>query len=153
MHPVVKSLLSTFIISTVLATFANCAVYAYKMQGIQYAHVDTAIRIAEPTLLLTLILLITSLPALFLMSDRFWKPAIIGFLLYFIGPVAFIVAFVFMKFESPTDQLLGQLTGLIYLAVSIIFYYFVTRNYRRKNGQVGFTSMKDRVNSRIDPVK
>jgi hypothetical protein len=151
MQPIIKNLLKTFAISTVLAYGANCFIYVSKMEGLQYSHKAAALSMGLATLVVTIIALILSLPALLLMMDKFLKYIIVCFLLYFTGPLLLLIALVFMQLE-PTDQLLGQLTVLIYLAVTTYFYYLFTKIRRKKLGIVETISASERLKSRIDPL-
>ena len=153
MHPIVKTLLKTFVLSTVLSICVNGAFYAYNMEGVRYNHLDAAINIATVTLVLTSVLLVLSLPALFLMRHSVWKHPFVGFLLYYSGPVLLVLIF-FVKTMDQTTQFFGQLTGLIYLGFSTIFYYMVTKGYRERFGYpAGSLSASDRMSVRINPTK
>lgn len=92
MPPLVKNLLTTFIIATALAIGANCAYYVYIMHGNTIDYQSIATKIAGATLLLTVILSIMSLPVLFLLNPHYWNMIWLRVMLYFSGPVVFIIS-------------------------------------------------------------
>jgi hypothetical protein len=127
MKSLTKNLFKTFIISTVLAIAANCIYYAIIQQGktADYAHVVS--QIAGGTLMLTVILLIMSLPVLFLLNVTYWNNKLMRVLLYFSGPVVFVLAALNMQVNR-ADKVFDLITGFSFLIVHSVFYYLTTKN-------------------------
>jgi len=122
----VNNLFKTFIISTVVAIALNCAYYAYIVHGspIDYAH--TVTKISGATLLLTVIISIMSLPALFLLNANYWNNLWVRISLYFAGSVVFIIS-VLTSLLNPSDKIFDLITGIVFLTTHAIFYYLATK--------------------------
>ena len=131
MPPFVKNLFTTFIIATALAIGANCAYYVYLTHGSGTEYESIATKIAGATLLLTVILTIMSLPALFLQNINYWSQIWLRLMLYFSGPVVFIIASLTLKAHTP-DQVFDLITGAVFVIVHGAFYYFITRAKPKK---------------------
>lgn len=129
MKALTKNLFKTFIISTVLAIAANCVYYAmlqhWKIDD--YQHIVS--QIAGGTLLFTVILLIMSLPVLFLLNASYWNNKIMRVLLYFSGSVAFLIAVFNMQVDE-SDKMFRLITGFVFLIVHAIFYFIITKKTR-----------------------
>jgi hypothetical protein len=126
MPPLVKNLFTTFITATALVIGANCAYYFYIMHGNIADYQSIATKIAGASLLLTVILSIMSLPVLFLLNVKYWDNLSLRLILYFSGPITFIIAALILKAHT-SDQPFDLITGCIFLIVHTLFYYFTAR--------------------------
>jgi hypothetical protein len=131
MHLLIKNLLSTFVISTLLAICANCGYYAYLMRGNSYDLQSIALSISGGTLILTVILAIMSLPALFVQNKNYWDNVIVRLLLYFSGSVVYMVAS-FVQSASYSEKRFHILTGIVFLLVHSVFYFVAVRQPQKK---------------------
>lgn len=126
MQALTKNLFKTFIISTVLAVAANCIYYAIIQHGQIDDYQQVVSKIAGGTLLLTVILLIMSLPVLFLLNKNYWSNKLVRVLLYFSGSLVFIIAVLIMQ-ANQAEKIFEFITGIIFFIVHSIFYYNVTK--------------------------
>lgn len=126
MQALTKNLFKTFIISTVLAVAANCIYYAIIQHGQIDDYQQVVSKIAGGTLLLTVILLIMSLPVLFLLNKSYWSNKLVRVLLYFSGSLVFIIAVLIMQ-ANQAEKVFEFITGIIFFIVHSIFYYNVTK--------------------------
>lgn len=126
MQALTKNLFKTFIISTVLAVAANCIYYAIIQHGQIDDYQQVVSKIAGGTLLLTVILLIMSLPVLFLLNKSYWSNKLVRVLLYFSGSLVFIIAVLIMQ-ANQAEKIFEFITGIIFFIVHSIFYYNVTK--------------------------
>ena len=126
MHPLAKNLLSTFVISTALAIGVNFGYYAYLMRGSTFDTLAIAETIAGGTILLTVILAVMTIPVLFLQNINFWNNVIVRVLLYFSGPVVYLIAS-FSQSVSDTEKTFHFLTGGVFLLVHAVFYFLAVR--------------------------
>jgi hypothetical protein len=131
MHPLVKNLLGTFVIATVIAIGVNFGFYAYLMHGSPFDTVKILLSIANGTLLLTVILSIMSIPVLFLQNVNYWNNIILRVLLYFSGPVVYLIAS-FTQQVSDSEKKFHFITGGIFLVVHIVFYFLAVRKLGQK---------------------
>lgn len=127
MKALTKNLFKTFIISTVLAIAANCIYYAIIQQGKIDDYQQVVSKIAGGTLMLTVILLIMTVPVLFLLNINYWNNKLMRVLLYFSGPVVFIIAALNMQVNR-ADKVFDLITGFTFLIVHSVFYYLSTKN-------------------------
>jgi hypothetical protein len=119
-----RSLFTTFIISTLISTAATCIFYAVLLKTGDYSHVVQ--KIASGVFLLNCILLIMSLPVIFLSTPELWNNKPFRLALYFSGSIFFIIAALF-EHVSQHDKEVYLLNGGIFLLVHTFFYYRATR--------------------------
>ena len=120
----------TFIISIIVAIAVNCIYYAIVMRSAAVNYGQVVPLIIERTFVLNIIIAIMSLPMLFLYHVNYWNSIAGRLLLYFSGPVLFLIA-IFYVGISPTSKAADLLTGLVYLIVNSIFYYRLTRKNKQ----------------------
>ena len=92
---------------------------------------SAVVAIAGGTLLLTVILSIMTLPVLFLLNANFWNTLVARVVLYFSGPVVFIVAAITLPLSS-SDKKFDLLTGIIFLLTHGVFNYLLVRKRKKK---------------------
>ena len=124
-----KNLFKTFIITTVVAVALNCVYYVIVQRGQSYDYQHAVTLIAGSTLVLTVILLIMTLPSLFLNYPQYWANKLSRVLLYFSGPVVFIIA-VFNIRAGINDKVVDLITVAIFLSIHSFFYYRLTQTHK-----------------------
>jgi hypothetical protein len=95
---------------------------SHKQDNTDYSHVLPLI--AEGGLFINIILVIMSLPVLFLVTPAIRNNKFMNLLLYFAGPVVLFVTIFFMQ-ANVTDKVFYLILAATYLAVHT-FYYFKT---------------------------
>jgi len=114
------NLFKTFIISVAITAALSCIYYTVLQKDSDYSKALPAI--VSGVFLLDLILLVMSLPVLFLSYSSYWSNSLVRLLLYFCGPVCFIIATFNIKVK-PQDGYVYLATGVIFLLVHAFFYY------------------------------
>jgi len=116
-----KNLFKTFIFSTLLGIAATCIYYAISQKGndSDYSHVIPLIIMGS--VLLNLIAIVMSLPALFLNQINVWTNQWLRFILYFSGPVLLILTVIFGQIEG-SDKAIYLLILTIFLITHAVFY-------------------------------
>ena len=122
MRLLLNSLFKTFIISTVVAIAANCIYYAYAGSGQDYDYKQAVAQIAGGTVELTVILLVMTLPVLFLVNRQYWNNKPLRLFLYFSGSAAFLIAVFTQKANTP-NTISEMITVFTFIIVHYIFYY------------------------------
>jgi hypothetical protein len=119
-------LFKTFIISVIVSIALNCVYYAIVMKagGADYGYAVPLI--IRSSLYLNFIIGIMSLPMLFLYNINYWRSVQGRLLLYFSGPILFLVVILNVQM-SPTTKTGHLLTGAVFLIVHSVFYYRLTR--------------------------
>jgi hypothetical protein len=125
MKLIVKNLFITFITSILISAALTCVYYAVIQKGINYQQALPSI--ISGVFFLNLILLVMSLPVLFLAFPNYWTNTLVRFLLYFSGPACFIIAVFNIKLK-PQDELVYLATGVIFILVHTWFYYRLIKN-------------------------
>jgi len=113
-------LFTTFIISTIISIAVICVFYSISQKTNDYAHVVQLV--SSGAFLLNLILLIMSLPVLFLSFPEVRDNVSMRLLLNFSGPLVFIITAFFIQLNK-YDRIVYLLTGLIFTVIRIFFYY------------------------------
>ena len=121
----ILSLFKTFIISVVVSIAAVCIYYAATQKSNDYAHVVPVI--ASGALFLNGMLLIMSVPVIFLSYPNIWNNKIVRVILYFAGPLVFFATTLTLKLSN-ADKTVYLLTVFIFLIVHTIFYIKTIKN-------------------------
>ena len=125
MKQLAKNLFITFIIA-ILVTSAFAAIYyAVLQKGDNYQ--QALPHIVSGVFFLNVILLVMTLPALFLSFANYWSNVTVRALLYFCGPVCYIIAVFNMRLK-PRDTLIYLVAGVIFTLIHGWFYYKINRN-------------------------
>jgi hypothetical protein len=119
-------LFKTLILSVALSVAANCIYYAVIMHSGEYDYFHAAQLIMERTFSLGIIIAVMSLPMLFLYIPNYWNHPLGRLLLYFEGPILFILTIFYIS-TNPITKTADLLTGAVFLMVNGIFYYRLTR--------------------------
>lgn len=122
MRLLLNNLFKTFIISTVVAIAANCIYYVYAERGQDYDYKNVVTQIAAGTVELTVILLIMTLPVLFLVNRQYWNNKPLRLFLYFSGSAAFLIAVFTQKGNTP-NTVSEMITVFTFIIVHYIFYH------------------------------
>lgn len=122
MRLLLNNLFKTFIISTVVAIAANCIYYVYAERGQDYDYKNVVTQIAAGTVELTVILLIMTLPVLFLVNRQYWNNKPLRLFLYFSGSAAFLIAVFTQKGNTP-NTISEMITVFTFIIVHYIFYH------------------------------
>jgi hypothetical protein len=124
MKGLARPLFKAFIFSVILSIAASSIYYAVAQKGIDYMHALP--KIFEGILFLNIIIFIMSLPSLFLVNAAYWNNLAVRLLLYFAGPVVFIITALTLKLP-PADKAVYLLSGVIFLVVRVVFYYLAVK--------------------------
>jgi membrane protein CcdC involved in cytochrome C biogenesis len=119
-----RLLFTTFIISILISTAATCIFYSVLLKTDDYSH--TVQKIASGVFLLNCILLIMSLPVIFLSTPELWNNKPLRVALYFSGSIFFIIAALFER-VSQHDKEVYLLNGGVFLVVHTFFYFRETK--------------------------
>jgi hypothetical protein len=119
-------LFKILIISVIVSIAANCIYYAVITHSGDHDYTHAVPIIMERTFSLGIIIAVMSLPMLFLFNPNYWNHSLGRLALYFAGPVMFIIA-VFYVSTNPITKTSDLITGAIFLVVTSIFYYRLTR--------------------------
>ncbi|HTD42495.1 MAG TPA: hypothetical protein VK671_17830 [Mucilaginibacter sp.] len=119
-------LLKTVIISVIVSIAANCIYYAVITHSGDHDYGHAVPLIMERTFFLGIIIGVMSSPMLFLYHPNYWDSLAGRLLLYFAGPILFIIS-VFYVSTNPVTQTADLLTGAVFFIVNCIFYYVLTR--------------------------
>ena len=119
-----KQLFKTILFSIVLSIVANCVYYITTQKGGDINHALPTIM--EDAVFLNGIIFIMTLPALFLVNPAYWNNIIVRLLLYFAGSVIFIITSLSLHLQ-PANKLIYLITGVIFLLVHAVFYYFLVK--------------------------
>jgi hypothetical protein len=120
-----KNLFTTFILSIIVSIAAICIFYAVSQKGTDYGHAVPLI--IKGSLYLNLILLLMSSPALFLSYPHIWNNKAAKFLLYFSGPIVFVITTLSLK-SGNADKVIYLLAGLMFLIIHSLFFYKLTKS-------------------------
>jgi hypothetical protein len=129
-------LFKIFIISVAVAIAINSIYFDIMMRSGEINYAQAIPLIIERTLILDVIITIMSLPMLFLYHPNYWYNITGRLFLYFSGPLLFIVAIFFVG-SSATSKTANLLTALVYLIVSAVFYYTLTKKNKRSGSPYG----------------
>ncbi len=124
-----KNLLQTFIISTVLGIAINCIYYAVSQKVNQNTYLHTVPSIISGMLFLNIIAVIMSLPTLFLGNFSFWNNIATRLLLYFCGPALFLITIIIVKIDEP-DKVIFLVASGVFLIVHTVFYFRLLKTAR-----------------------
>ncbi len=119
------SLFKTFIISAIISIAATCIFYGVIEKNGDYVHAVP--KIASGALFLNGILLVMSVPAIFLANPNIWVNKYIRALLYFSGPLVFFATTLTLKLSN-ADKAVYMLTVVVFLIVHAIFFYRITKS-------------------------
>ncbi|HTK20923.1 MAG TPA: hypothetical protein VL442_15475 [Mucilaginibacter sp.] len=119
-------LIKTIIIAIVVSIAVNCIYYAILTRYGEHDYGHAVSLIMERTFFVGIIIAVMSLPTLFLYYPNYWNSISSRLLLYFEGPVLFIVA-VFFVATDPLTKTSDLLTGAVFFFTNCIFYYRLTR--------------------------
>ena len=117
-----KTLFTTFIISTILNTAITCIYYSVTQKNSGYDYKTMLQMIASGVFLLNIILLLMVLPVLFFSLPHIRSSIPMRILLYFAGPVVFLITASLMHL-GPINKLFYLETGLIFILVHSILYF------------------------------
>lgn len=126
MDGLIRSLFKTFIISIVLSIVVNCSYYYISQRDKGYDSSHVIPLIITGGIFINVIVLIMTLPSLFLTFPHLWINKIVRILLYFSGPVVFIITVLSIGWKEG-DSEVYLLTGMVFLIVHTIFYYRITK--------------------------
>ncbi len=119
-----KILFRTFILSVIIGIAATCIWYAIShKQDSDYSHVLPLIVVGA--LFLNGVLVLMSVPVLFLANPAIRKNKAVAMMLYFAGPVLLLVTVLIMKDNG--DKAVYMLMTFIYLIVHTFFYFRTAR--------------------------
>jgi hypothetical protein len=110
----------------VVSIAVNCIYYAILTRYGEHDYGHAVSLIMERTFFVGIIIAVMSLPTLFLYYPNYWNSISSRLLLYFEGPVLFIVA-VFFVATDPLTKTSDLLTGAVFFFTNCIFYYRLTR--------------------------
>jgi len=119
-------LLKTILIAIVVSIAVNCIYYAILTRSGDHDYGRAATLIMERTFFVGIIIALMSLPMLFLYYPNYWQSIASRILLYFEGPILFIIA-VFFVATNPVTRTADLLTGAVFFFTNCIFYYRLTR--------------------------
>jgi hypothetical protein len=125
MNQLTKNLARTYIFSLGISLSINMVYYAVVRKAVTYADVIPLAAVGE--LLITLIITIMTLPALFLSYPKIWNNLTARVLLYFSGPVVFIAGVLTAGLKQG-DFEFYLFTGIIFLMVHTIYYFRLDKN-------------------------
>ncbi|WP_179412752.1 hypothetical protein HDF19_12575 [Mucilaginibacter sp. E4BP6] len=117
-----KTLFTTFIISTVLNIAITCIYYSATQKNSGYDYKTMLQMIASGAFLLNIILLLMVLPVLFFSLPHIRSSMPMRILLYFAGPVVFLITASLMHL-GPINKLFYLETGLIFMLIHSILYF------------------------------
>jgi len=117
-----KTLFTTFIISTILNIAITCIYYSITQKNSGYDYKTMLQLIAAGALKLNIILLLMILPVLFFSLPHIRSNVPMRILLYFAGPVVFFITASLMHL-GPVNKLFYLETGLIFILVHSILYF------------------------------
>jgi hypothetical protein len=126
MDGLIRTLFKTFITSIILSIAVNCTYYyiGQRAKGYDTSHVIPLI--ITGGFFINVIILIMTLPSLFLTFPHLWNSKIVRLLLYFSGPVVFIITVLNISWKEG-DSEVYLLTGVVFLIVHTFFYYRLTK--------------------------
>ena len=116
-----KTLFTTFIISTILNIAITCIYFSITQKNSGYDYKTMLQLIASGAFLLNIILLLMVLPVLFFSLPHIRSNVPMRIILYFAGPVVFLITASLMHLE-PIKELFYLETGLIFILVHSILY-------------------------------
>ncbi len=116
----------TFILAVVVSVAVNCIYYVVIRPSGERDYFHAVQLIMERTFSLGIIIAVTSLPMLFLFNPNYWNHPLGRLLLYFEGPILFIITIFYISTNAITKTA-DLLTGAVFLVVNGIFYYRLTR--------------------------
>jgi hypothetical protein len=119
-------LFKTFIISVIVSIAANCIYYAVITHSGNHDYTHAVPLIMERIFSLGIIIAVMSLPMLFLFNPNYWNHFLGRLLLYFEGPILFIITIFYIS-TNPITKTADLLTGAVFLIINGIFYYRLTR--------------------------
>jgi len=119
-------LLKTVLLAIVISIAVNCIYYAILTRSGEHDYGRAVSLIMERTFFVGIIIAVMSLPMLFLYYPNYWSTTTSRLLLYFEGPVLFIIA-VFFVATNPLTKTSDLLTGAVFFITNCIFYYRLTR--------------------------
>jgi len=116
-----KTLFTTFIISTILNIAITCIYFSITQKNSGYDYKTMLQLIASGAFLLNIILFMMVLPVLFFTLPHIRNNVPMRIILYFAGPVVFLITASLMHLE-PIKELFYLETGLIFILVHSILY-------------------------------
>ena len=116
-----KTLFTTFIISTILNIAITCIYFSITQKNNGYDYKTMLQLIASGAFLLNIILFMMVLPVLFFTLPHIRNNVPMRIILYFAGPVVFLITASLMHLE-PIKELFYLETGLIFILVHSILY-------------------------------
>jgi hypothetical protein len=117
-----KSLFTTFIFSVILTIAATCVYYTIAEKSKGYDYKDVIPLIISGALFLNLILLLMAAPIIFLSYPHIYSNRVARLLLYFAGPLLFIITILFL-IPAQTDRSVYLIAGITFVIVHSWFYY------------------------------
>jgi hypothetical protein len=120
MKALLIQLLKTLIISIILSLVANTLYYSIFAKSANYG--DIIPLLIKGSLFLNTIILIMTLPVLFLSYAHIWSNVISRSLLYFSGPVVFIITILTTGLQHG-DLEVYLITGVTFLVIHTVFYF------------------------------
>lgn len=119
-----KQLFKGFLFSLLISVAASCIYFAVTQKNIDYKNVISPIM--EGVFFLNIIVFIMTLPSLFLVNPLYWNNLIVRLLLYFAGPIIFIITTLSLSLP-PSYKIVYLITGVVFLLVHSVFYYLIVK--------------------------
>lgn len=120
MKGIQKTVFRTFAISIILSIVINLAYYSVSQMGRGYDYMAVLPLLVIGAIFLNTVLLVVSIPALFLSNNKLWANLPIRLAFYFLGPLIFVIVVIFSDLGD--DKMFYLLTGIIFNAVHLIQY-------------------------------
>ena len=125
MKQLAKNLFITFLFSTLITSALAAIYYAVVQKNGDYQQALSSI--ISGVFFLNVILLVMSLPTMFLAFNSYWTNVLVRLLLYFCGPLCFILT-VFNLRLKPDDGLIYLTAGFVFILVHAWFYYRLNKD-------------------------
>jgi hypothetical protein len=123
------NLFKTFIFSLIISIAVSCIFYAVVIKGNDYSKALSSMALAM--LYLNGILLVMSLPSIFIINPAVWNNLAWKLFLYFAGPLAFVIT----NFITPKQDMTNVvyiITGIVFFIIHAIFYNKLSKKINSK---------------------
>ncbi|WP_461453132.1 hypothetical protein [Mucilaginibacter sp.] len=121
-----KTLFTTFIISVILDIATTCIYFAITQRHSNFDYMTILKMVSSGAFLLNIILLLMVLPVLFFSLPHIRANISMRFLLYFAGPIVFLITASVMQL-GPVNKLFYLSSGIIFTIVHAIMYFRLVR--------------------------
>jgi hypothetical protein len=119
---ILKTLFTTFIISTILNIAVTSIYFSITQKNMGYDYKTILEKISSEAFLLNVILFLMVSPVLFFSLPHIRNNVAMRIILYFAGPVAFLITAMLMQVDS-LNKLFYLESGLIFILVHTILYF------------------------------